>query len=452
MAAATNTYRINYKVYYTAKRPLWYTLIVVALLNVICLSGTLAQTQFNGVIFNTVDSSVVSYAVIRVEEADLSLFSDSLGRFSFPLAKEVKKLQFTISVSGHRFSVTHTRQFADTERVYVHIEPYLLQEAKIVGLSARDIVKKAVRQIPVNYADSSYFANAFYRQYQQINDLFVNLIEAQHVVMFKVTKGKEQLHATEAYAVQQLRRTHFYHDEMNRQLDNVADQLEINPVYHLANSSLVPGKLDNYRFHFDSVQTEDEYVISYLFLNYSAETFGFVGLDIARCFPGCVYETGQFVIDRKTFAFRHIERKTVRNPGYSFYGSQINFIFPEKKYFYEFKDAALVVDYVPVDGKWYLRKLCHRYATDFYFSGFGNKDCTIEDNFEWQCDSISRYIPEELVHSFYPRLRQYGQYNYDAAFWQQTDFPFYFHPRAAVYKGLDHWMDVEAQFLKEGQH
>lgn len=409
-----------------------------------------AQTLFRGVLINGSDGRPVAFAVIKLQQTGATMLADSVGYFVFDVPAGLRNMSFNISVSGHKFSVQHKRQQADTEKVFVDIQPHVLEEAQIVGLSARDIVKKAVRSIPANYADSSYFGYAHYRQYQRVNDLFTNLIEAAHVAMFRLTKGKTQLHSTEAFALQQLRRTHQYTDHMNRQRDNVADLMEINPVYHLATSSVVPGKLDNYRFSYDSVQTEGDYVINYVYPRYSAETFGFIGLDIGRIFPGCVYETGQFVIDRKTFAFKHIERKTVRNPGFSFYQSQVNFIYPEKKYFFEFNNAALVADYVYVDGKWYLQRLCHRYATDFFNSGFGTKDCTIEDNFEWQCASISRYITDDLLKEFYPRLRQYGPYKYNADYWSQVDFPFFFHPQDSVYKGLAHWTGVTEQFETEG--
>lgn len=405
---------------------------------------------FRGVLINTLDSAYIPYAVITLENTGKTMIADSAGGFSFIVPKDNKTLVFRISVMGRRSVIHHSRTFNDTEKVYLEVLPLYLKEAEITGLSARDIVRKAVNAIPDNYADSSYFAYSSYRQYQQIDNAFANLVEATPVVMFRLSKEKKHITSKEAFALRQVRRTRFVRDHMNKQRDDASFLMTYNPVYYLSKSSLSLNKLYSYRFSYDTIPDSVNYVIHYLCPKYSTEDFGFAGFDINRFFPGCIYETGTIVIDRKTFAIRHVARKTVRNPGYSFYQSQINFIYPAKKYFYEFNNAELVADYEEHNGKWYLKMLNRRYCTDFFISDFGTKDCSITDVFEWRCDSISRYITADLLQSFYPKLLEYRPYTYNKAYWDSQEFPFYFYDRETVMKGLEVMGNVERQFYKEG--
>jgi hypothetical protein len=409
-----------------------------------------AQTTFSGHLINTLDSNAVPFAVIKLHETDKTVIADSNGFFSFILPGKFKVLNFTVSVTGRKSVVQHKLTAADTQNVYTEVLPFLLQEAEIKGLSARDIVKKAVLSIPANYADSSYFAYSSYRQYQKVNDIYMNLVEATPVVMFKLKKKADSIVAKEAYALRNIRRTETINNHMNEQRDNLADLMVCNPVYHISASALALNHLGSYRFSFDSSSNKEEYVINYLSPKHTVETFGFVGWDLDRLFRGFAYETGKLYIDRKTFAFRRIERQAFRNPGYSFYQSQANIIYPDRKYFFEFVGGTLIADYEQSNGKWFLSGLYRKYTTDFFYTGFGTKECTITDVFEWQADSLSLYVPGELLKSFFPRLMEYAPYSYNKAYWQDVAFPFYFYDEQAVMHCLARAKDVDAMFAAEG--
>ncbi len=411
----------------------------------------MAQTTFTGHLINTIDSNAVPFAVIKLHETDNTVIADDKGYFSFILPSKLKELTFTVSVTSRKSVVTHKLSNADTQNVYTEVLPFLLQEAEIKGLSARDIVKKAVRSITANYADSSYFAYSSYRQYQKVNDIFMNLVEASPVVMYKLKKKTDSIVSKEAFALRAIRRTETINNHMNVQRDNLCDLMECDPVYHITASALALNHLGSYRFSFDSSSNKEEYVINYLSPKHTVETFGFVNWgDLDRVFRGFAYETGKLYVDRKTFAFRRIERQAFRNPGYSFYHTQANIIYPERRYFFEFVGGTLIADYEQSNGKWFPAGLYRKYTTDFFYTGFGTKECTITDVFEWQADSLSLYVPGDLLKSFYPRLIEYAPYNYNKAWWQEVAFPFYFFDEQAVMRGVTVGKDVDALFAAEG--
>lgn len=427
-------------------------LLLLSALVLLLVLPSFAQSTFRGILINTRDSSAIPFAVITLTEINNTVLGDDVGGFIFTVPADLKQMTFKVSVVGYKTTITHTRTFDSVEKVYLEVGAYALKEAEIVGQSAEDIVHKAVAAIPENYESNSYFAFSSYRQYQRVNNAFVNLIEAQPIVMFKLEKGKKEIHSTEAFAARQTRRSRFFENPSNMGRDNVADLMQENPVYHLATSSIAANKLYSYSFRFDTtIDAGDYYVINYTCNAFSSERHGVQDPYVLQAFRSEAYETGQLIIDRKSLAFASVKRKALRNPGYYYpHESQLNFIYPKKEYFFEFSNADLVAEYELVNDKWYLKTLCRQYTDNFYNAGWGNKIYEISDIFEWRCDSISRYITDEYRTEFFPKLRQYGAYKYDKTFWKGCGFPFYFYKADSVTKDLCRFGDMEKQFVKEG--
>ncbi len=418
--------------------------IRLALLSAVVIAGhsnTFAQSTFYGILINTADSLPVPYAAIKSRDNELFTITDAKGIFALTTQKET--IHIEVTAIGNNRIIAYKRTFADTERVYVDLSPKPLNEYTIVGLSAADVVRKAVAAIPANYTDSSYFAYSAYRRYQRINDRFVNLTEAKPVVMFRLAKTKKEITASEAYAVTNFRRTSLYN---NPGKDPEPDLLAVNPVYHLAASSLAPGKLDNYYLRFDTTNKDpDKYVIDYTSNSFSSETHGISNYDPAK-FSGECWEKGRLYIDRNTFAILQIERKSFRHPGYSYWGRPNMVI--GTNYFVEFINADLAINYAQTNGKWHINSLTYTFTNDFYKAVWGTKDFTITDVYEWRCDSISRYIDGALVDKFYRQLPD-RVYAYDKRFWDNDQFPFTLHSKDSVYADLLKKGPLEEQYARE---
>lgn len=143
--------------------------LLITILLAVTVCTAMAQQKFTGRLINARDSTIIPYAVIRLQETDKTVIADSAGYFYFLIPDNAKQLNFNVSIMGFKATIRHKTTFAATELVYLDVAPKNLQEAEIIGRSAADIVKRAIQAIPDNYADSSYFAYSSYRQYQFVN-------------------------------------------------------------------------------------------------------------------------------------------------------------------------------------------------------------------------------------------------------------------------------------------
>ncbi len=429
-----------------------YALSLAALL-AFCYTG-FAQGTFRGVLINKMDSAVIPFAVLHAIEPDKSVLTDEQGNFEFPLPASVKEVTFDVSAIGYKGKVVYARTFGTIERVYVDIALNPLGEVAIKGLSAEDVVKKAVKLIPANYADSNYVAYAMYRQYQKVNGRYANLLEAQEATLFRVTKSASRIDAKEAIAFLQFRRVPYRYNQSNLLENNPVDLLAENPVYHLFDGSLNPGKFVDYKFNFDTTNKTRDYVIKYRSMAVCSEHHGWSDrIYWSRFFRGESFEEGRLVIDRSTFAIKSVERIATRYPNYvydPFYPK--NLVGGMKKYFVEFVKARLHCEYKEVNGKWYLSQLDHEYTDEFILPGFESYVDVITEAAEWSADSLSRYVPVELAGSFYDRPPLNSGYPYNKNFWDETEFPFYFYNRDSVYRDIGRAGPIEAQFYKGSEN
>ena len=408
------------------------------------------QEVLKGQLLNKADSTPVPFAAILAKEINRDVLANENGEFSFSLPGKISRVTLQISAIGCNATIVLTSPFHKTERIYVDVATNPLNEVARRGLSAGEIVRKAVKSIPDNYADSSYFCFSYYRRYQKLNNRYVNLYEAQPAVMFRLNRAKTAITSIEAFAVKDVRSSKFYPNISNVIEDNPEYLLLENPVYHLQASSLWPDRLSEYVYSFDTTTKSQDYVINYTSNNFSSETHGI--LDYAdRDLKGEIGETGQLVIDRESFAIKKYHRIALRHDDYIYHflppqNNKVSYGYHE--YFFEFRDADLFAEYEPINGRWYLKHLTHRYRNDFYIPVFNTKDCSIEDFFEWSAHSDSRYVTKDFVDKFYPVVTR-PKYDYDRFYWDYINFPFYYASKESVYKDLERDGPVEDQFKNE---
>ncbi len=372
------------------------------------------------------------YVHVKLKESNQSTVTDKNGFFSFRISKKIGSLHLHIKSLGIDTSVAVLNK-NQTEKIYVAPSSFALTDVVIKGLTAKQVVEEAIRRIPENYADSTYAYYSFYREYQKVNEQFKNLIEAKAVAMIKPFMEKRRLTAEEAFAIKAMRRSNFYWDIDDMKVrEGFEELLKENPIYYMTRSSFMPFIFERCIFHFDSLSTAEDYIINYSCPN-SSDNHGFE--NAAHKFFGESYETGTFIIERSSFAFRRIERNSFRNKRYN-YPRYNNFLIPSRNYTIEFAGGSFIVEYASINHKWFLKTLLYSYTNDFFLTKIYRKDYSITENFEWYVDSVSRYISEDLRNQFYKGAYLVSRnYNYDSTAWDSTP-PFYFYPKEEIYDDI----------------
>ncbi len=413
-------------------------------------SSAFAQTNFRAVVISKTDSTAVPYAAVHIEKPGRDVVTTDSGKFSILLPDNVKQITLHITAIGIKSTIVLDPPFDKVVYIYVDVNSSPLEEFSLIGSSAEEIVRQAIAAIPANYANVSYFDHSFYRRYQKVNNCYVNLSEASPVVMFRLKPEKSMITAQEAFSVTQLRRSKYHPDIMNAKEDNPADLLIENPVYHLEISSLKPQRFASYQFKFDTAGKSNDYVIQYTCNDFSTDHHGISNYD-RMGLDGEVWEKGELVIDRETFAIKKISRKGLRHKDYIYKYVPIpnnRFRYANHDYFFEFIEGDLQVEYALHDGRWYLDKIARQYTNEFYTPLFNEKVFVITDNFEWYSQSISRFTTADYVDKFYPIMAT-AIHNYDSQYWSQINYPFQFANKDTLYHDLSKDGPLENQFSDE---
>jgi hypothetical protein len=410
-----------------------------------------SQTSFKGKLVNKQDSTPVSYAIIRSLNLGSFTQTNMDGEFKFNLPENLKTLKFEISAIGLRDTITVKRTHKVVEIIYIDRPLLSLTPVTIKGLSAKETVKLAVDMIPTNYSDSSFAAFSFYRQYEKVNDTFKNLIESQAVILFKLSLVNNRFKPDYGFDVEQMRRSVFKNviADMDYYQNDIADLLSEDPVYNLLYGALNPNAFNFYTFNFDTINKTDDFVIKYSCKEYTSETHG-VGNIRDNDWYGEGTEEGRFVIDRKTYAFKKIERTAVRNKNFN-YPKNNNLLLPSRKYYEEFVDGNLVTEYDQVNGKWFLTKICHAFTNEYFLGMTAKKAFTITEAYEWYADSVTHFITSDMTNKFFiDTYLPSCNYIYNKDLWNKPLRPFYFYRKEDVYRDLEKKSPIEEQFEKNG--
>ncbi len=399
-----------------------------------------AQQPFTGVLINSLDSSTIAFATIKVQETRQTMTTDQHGRFNILLERPLKTFHVEITAIGIRTQHKVKLKESGSYKIYLELLPNELDDFVFEGLQPKTIVKRAVARIPLNYARKSHVSYSFYREYTRFNDRFVNLIEAKLAVLFRTHPGKRVITCEEAYAVLSLRRSNITTFEAYL-AGPIESMLHTNPVYNLDGASLKPGLLEKYEYEMIS-DTGADYIIRYQ-SQFSTETHGVRGWTIH---DGEGTEEGWLYIDKSSFAIKRYERIAIHNPHYG-YPLNDNFVLPRKSHTGEFRDGHLIVEYEEREGKCYLKKHLYSYGNDFYSVPHGTKDFTIRHYFEWYADSSSKYVTGDVKDHFYSKLSlAFMEYQYQPTEWESNP-EFFFAPREEVYKSFGGIERLRHQFL-----
>lgn len=403
-----------------------------------------AQTNFRAILFNTYDSTSLSFTAVKLAGSNIYAMTDNAGEFTMHIPDTSATLSFEISAIGCHTTIEHKITGDAVEKIEIYCAPLQLGDVEIHYYSPEEVLRRAISMIHENYEDSSYISEGFFRSYKNVNGNWRSLMEARSNVLFRLHSKDSTLLADEAFAVEAFRCLPFVNPLEDFYSDEYADLMTENPIYHLEGSSLSPQAYDLFTYTFDPIAPDSLYIINYYARNYSTETHGIANYRGSALF-GEASEKGTIVIDSRNFAILKIEKVSTRNPAYT-YHKRNNFIYPSAAYTIEFNNAYQLCEYSEVNGKYYISKLMYAFANNFYDTFSWSKAYTIASYFEWYGGNVSYIMTPELASEF----EQYRNIDNcpvtsDPAVWSNELPDFYFQKGTDVYSGLQKYKPVQMQ-------
>jgi hypothetical protein len=309
------------------------------------------------------------------------------------------------------------------------IKCYEIPVVHIEGMSAKQIVKKAIDKIPDNFAADTFYSKIFYRQYHKENNFYVRLIEASLFFKSTVEKNKNSLNGRERVRVIQLRRSNNY--EMNKEEhgDHLFDLLSENPVYHSLGTVLNRKALNSFKFFPDTIENDSVYHIFYFSKNSMDEKV----------------QKGELLIDKRTFAILKFTKEERQNDNAVSKYDKASSV----PYCWEFQNGNVIAEYEYRDGKMFLASLNKTYTHELYDNKVHSKEYVVAENFELKVDS-DFYSQNILPGNFSAVSNLYHlRYPYDRDYWNNYLTPgFVFENSKIVIRDLQRKETLEQQFEK----
>ncbi len=406
-----------------------------------------AQAQENsisGEVINSYDSSRVPYAKVSLAGEKVQITTDAKGRFSLPANLSAGRVRFRVAALGIDSIFDFRAPFPKLFSLWVTPKGFEIGATIIRGLSAKEVVAEAIRRIPENYPKDGLLYYGFYRQYYRVDSAFRNLIEARVATLVRPLLTKNKLEAEYRFLPLAMRRQRYreFPVESVGLEDGLAEELfQSDPVYFQDKSSFMPSVFRGSTFIFDTLTSNRwNYVIRYYARTSSDDHGIFYQSDRAQNgrFPQECYESGELTIERKSFAFVHIERHSARNPGFSYEPPYLTFVLPRSYHYEEFLTGHLDIWYKRQGDYWILARLRRGFTNEFFRSSIkgGGRECAIGQFYEWKTDSASRYVPAQMLPLFYKDpLLQFVEMPADTLEFSIIP-PFFFFPKKKVYDAV----------------
>jgi|694.fasta_scaffold14135_7 hypothetical protein len=140
------------------------------------------QIVITGKVADKTTQEPLPYATISIVGKSIGVVSNQLGEFAFKLSDQYDNDTLMISMMGYTTYKCKIENIPDRNNLLVQLDPktIILSEVVITDkkLTAKEIVEKAIANIPLNYTQEPYLLNGFYRDYKKENEKYIALLEA----------------------------------------------------------------------------------------------------------------------------------------------------------------------------------------------------------------------------------------------------------------------------------
>ena len=147
--------------------------------------SNIPQPYVEGYVYDAERKEPIAFATIKVKGWAKGVVTNRNGSFKVPKKFAELNDSLIISSMGYKTKISLLRQMIANESNVIFLRPqvYGLEETVVFAnkkkkLSARAIVRKAIRAIPDNYPNQPFGLTGYYRDYQWHENDYLNLNEA----------------------------------------------------------------------------------------------------------------------------------------------------------------------------------------------------------------------------------------------------------------------------------
>ncbi len=403
----------------------------VLVLGLILLAGEVcSQKLFTGRLLSKADSMPIPFAIVKLTDTGILTASNDSGMFEFIIPDSLNTLTIEVSALNCRQAMAFTRTGKQIENVFVTVLLHNLPLIEIVGLSASEIVKKAIARIRDNYRHSDHSVPVFYRQYHKKDSKYVFLVEAHADVLNRFVHYNKKTTTQFAAQIHTTRRSFNYEDNEQPHLDHFFDLMEENPVYEQRGSVLNPSSVDLVQYSFADQNNELTHIIHF----YSAAAYD------DRIVKGTMS------VDKKSYAIVSIDVGYVRKPSYR----SENNVTADYKYRVQLVRGSLHAAYEKTNNKWQNKYLLRSYTYDYSDKNSFLRAYTLTENFEMYFGEAVMDHPSDARYIKASRLYTM-KYKYEPKLWEINVPDYYFDNAPKVCDDLSNQKTLDFQFEGAGK-
>lgn len=390
-----------------------------------------SQPVLYGRIFSD-KGDTVSYATVWLKKTKTGTISDEAGHFS--VSADYRNDSLEITALGH---YAKTLWLNDTVamplRIILRTKTYEIDQINVSAEGAKALIRQVIRNIPINYPQSPYVYQAFYRQTHKEDDRYVRLIEAATSIYDPGFNEEGIAAPKEQVNIEAVRRSFVYEQNGYDHADHLFDILLANVVHHPKTTFLDPKALQYYSFKFDT----------------SSSVYDFGKVACVRYSYRHVHNPkmtkGRIFVDRTNYAVLRIESRSERNPKYI---SRSTFD-PST---WEFLEGSKIIQFKKVGQQYFPDSIAFYYKHHVVDEQYRMQEFIVEEFFDLWTGNVT-IIDEDFTPRSYKRFSSlYSKgYEYNPVFWENYSL-LQKHPASKeVISGLEHSETLQEQFINSGK-
>lgn len=364
----------------------------------------------------------VGYANVYVKNTLQIALTDESGLFILPcIVSETDSV--CLNALGYNFKSIPVKDFKNDTVITLQSKTEL-PVLQVKGLTAKEVVEKAIHNLHYYFPDSNIQLESFYRQYHKENEKYVRLIEAKIITPEITYNNFSSSNHHEKVYVKNVRRSHVYEKNKEKHGDHLIDLLYDNPVKHTVGTVLNNKGLSFYNFRFTGESDEKISVIEF-------NSFG-TGSPKA--------ERGKLYIDERTFLIEKLIVESFPNPkAKQVYYSKVN-----HPYDWKFRNGYLEISFNKKDGYIQMAGIKKSYTHYLYDNATNSLSFLVEENFVLTGLKITDAVILEKL--FLDNSNLYNkEYKYDNLNW--IDCP---EISQEILRDMEHQETLSNQFSSNG--